>query len=233
METEGIIERIRKLLRLAQSDNEHEAALAASRAAEMLERHNLDLAIVEAAGKAPETTVDVETLVLNPNGTSSRWQGVIASGLAKTAYCRVWYAGGMRTGKLSVLGTRENRAAVVEMHAWLCSQVEKIARQAFGRRGRQQERKAYMLGAAETIRLRLMQEHQARTATSEASTALVVAHQARNQTWLADNGVKLNSARRTRLAGASWNSYQDGRAAGQSISLRPQRAVQGGRRQIA
>lgn len=42
--TEAIIEKIRALLRLAKSDNPHEAALAMERAAEIASKHQLDLA---------------------------------------------------------------------------------------------------------------------------------------------------------------------------------------------
>ena len=42
-----VIERITKLLALAGSDNEHEAALAMQRATELLHRHNLDQATIE------------------------------------------------------------------------------------------------------------------------------------------------------------------------------------------
>ncbi len=42
-----IIGRIEKLLSLAGSDNEHEAALAMRRATELLNRHNLEMAAVE------------------------------------------------------------------------------------------------------------------------------------------------------------------------------------------
>ena len=49
METAPIIEKIKKLLALANSSNEHEAALAASHAQRLLSEHNLAMADIEAA----------------------------------------------------------------------------------------------------------------------------------------------------------------------------------------
>jgi len=52
--SERIISRIRKLLALASSPNEHEAALAASRAQEFLDKYNLDMATVKDFGDPDE-----------------------------------------------------------------------------------------------------------------------------------------------------------------------------------
>lgn len=233
METGSVIEKIRKLLALATSDNPHEAALAASRAEALLEKHNLDLAIVEAAGEAPKTTVDVETIILG-HGGSVRWQGLIADGIAQTAYCRCYYAGGIRRGRLAIVGTEANRAAVIELHTWLCQQVIRLTRREFGAvapRGRIREADAFMLGAACTIRSRLVADHQARTEAAEESRALVVQHQARNTEFMEGHGIKLRktSSKRTRYRTDRWNAYQNGLAAGRGVSLRPQRTVTGNR----
>src|SRR3712207_287418 len=48
-EIDRVVERIKKLLALTSSQNPNEAALAASKAQELLFRHNLSMAMVEAA----------------------------------------------------------------------------------------------------------------------------------------------------------------------------------------
>jgi hypothetical protein len=45
MTNQGVIEKIRKLLALSKSPNEHEAALADARAQELLQQHNLVLGV--------------------------------------------------------------------------------------------------------------------------------------------------------------------------------------------
>ena len=57
-----IIEKIKKLLALANSSNEHEAALAASHAQRLLSEHNLAMADIEAAHK-PDKADKVDTTV--------------------------------------------------------------------------------------------------------------------------------------------------------------------------
>jgi hypothetical protein len=47
--TETLIEKVRKLLALAESPNENEAALAAEKAQELMLRHGIDMAQVAAA----------------------------------------------------------------------------------------------------------------------------------------------------------------------------------------
>lgn len=215
----NIIERIRKLLRLAESDNPHEAALAGTRAAEMLERYNLDLSIVEGAADAPDTNVDLEFIVLAKGAGSVRWQGLVADGIARTAYCMVYYAGGMRTGKLAVVGTTTNRAALVELHTWLCAEIERLSRRQNFRSVSQ--RSAYCLGAASTIRERLIAEHWARQAAAEESRALVVRHQQANKDFMEAHGIHLAKSRRSKLR--HYGAYDSGRQAGRDISLTPRR----------
>jgi hypothetical protein len=50
LENEAVIAKFRRLMSLAQSDNEHEAALAVLRANELMVRHNLDTTAAMAAG---------------------------------------------------------------------------------------------------------------------------------------------------------------------------------------
>lgn len=53
-----VIDRVRKLLALGQSDNEHEAALALQRAQALLERHRLDFASLAEAEQLIHRTID-------------------------------------------------------------------------------------------------------------------------------------------------------------------------------
>lgn len=53
-----VIDKVRKLLALGQSDNEHEAALALQRAQQLLERHRLDFASLAEAEQLVHRTID-------------------------------------------------------------------------------------------------------------------------------------------------------------------------------
>lgn len=59
-----VIDRVRKLLALGQSDNEHEAALALQRAQELLARHQLDFAGLAEAEHLQHRTIDTQASAL-------------------------------------------------------------------------------------------------------------------------------------------------------------------------
>jgi len=77
-----IIDRVRKLLELATSSNEHEAATAATRAQELMERHQLLHADLEPEEYAVE--------VLDSKGRFSRWRVILASGVANAHSCEIF-----------------------------------------------------------------------------------------------------------------------------------------------
>ena len=62
LESEAVIEKIRKLMSLAQSDNEHEAALATVRANQLMLKHNLD-AIAASGGPLDEIEYCVRLVI--------------------------------------------------------------------------------------------------------------------------------------------------------------------------
>ena len=55
---QDIVDRIAKLLALANSPNEHEAAAAATKAQELLLEHNLYLEDIKSEHKSPELPID-------------------------------------------------------------------------------------------------------------------------------------------------------------------------------
>ncbi len=59
-----MLERVRKLLALAGSDNEHEAALAMQRAGELMARHNLDLARADEAAGYRHLVIDTRQKIM-------------------------------------------------------------------------------------------------------------------------------------------------------------------------
>lgn len=77
-----IIDRVRKLLELATSSNEHEAATAATRAQELMERYQLKHADLE-----PD---EYSVGVIDEHGRLSRWRVVLASGVANAHSCEVF-----------------------------------------------------------------------------------------------------------------------------------------------
>lgn len=152
-----IIEKIKKLLALANSSNEHEAALAASHAQRLLSEHNLAMADIEAAHK-PDKADKVDTTV---SKTLPKWLRHLSAGVGTAFDCRsVHYPS---TGTLTFIGV----GADVQIAAYTFAYLNRTIRRLCGsymknhvsptlaNRHRELMRQSYYLGAVSTITTRL------------------------------------------------------------------------------
>lgn len=83
---ERVIDRIRKLLRLSESANVHEAANAAERAQHLLEKHRIDRAVIELDGSStsdPEAIIDDENHPLERSGRLANWKVSLTDAICK------------------------------------------------------------------------------------------------------------------------------------------------------
>lgn len=113
--TSTVADKIRSLLSLARSDNPHEAALAAQRAAELMERHGVDAATIEGAPEDP-----VADATVREDG-SRVWNRCLVGVVAKRFFCEAW--GNVGEGTITVVGRSGDVAAVVVLAAWLRRQL--------------------------------------------------------------------------------------------------------------
>jgi hypothetical protein len=150
------IERVQKLLRLAESSNVHEAATAAARAQELMTRHRIDAAWVHADAAAIEDHRDrpLVTSVRLP-----RWRVMLAAAVAETNGCRVYVRRGASSSHVVIVGTRDDAASVVTLDAHLCGELERLTRRLGHGRGRRWCT-GFRLGAVATLARRL---HEARS----------------------------------------------------------------------
>lgn len=91
--TNLIIDKIRKLLALSQSPNEHEAALAASRVQDLLADYNLSLAEVHAAGdKASKAKQEFTPREQKSHDKAAmyKYQTQLMEALARNNFCMHW-----------------------------------------------------------------------------------------------------------------------------------------------
>lgn len=90
---ESIISRIKKLLALATSPNENEAATAAEMAAKLQAEHQIEQATLEDAGQT-FTAEDIEDLgVTEGDKTPSTWKNSVARSVADINGCNLWQKG--------------------------------------------------------------------------------------------------------------------------------------------
>jgi len=162
MDKNPIIEKIKKLLALSASSNEHEAALAASHAQRLLSAHNLAMADIEAERK-PELADKVETAAAK---NLPKWARHLSGSVCAAFDCQAIHH--PATGKLTFIGV----GADVQIAAYtfsfldrtvrrLCSQYMKCAVIASTpSRQRELMRQSYYLGAVSTITVRLREQKQ-------------------------------------------------------------------------
>ncbi len=168
----SVIQKIKKLLALANSSNEHEAALAAGHAQRLLSEHNLAMADIDATNK-PDKADKVETVVPK---TLPKWLRHLSSGVSTAFDCQtVHYPA---TGKMVFIGV----GADVEIASYTFSYLHRVVRKLCTNyvrhhvddhitgRNRELLKHSYLLGAVSTITHRLREQ---KVQTPVTSTALV------------------------------------------------------------
>lgn len=97
-----IIDRITKLIALATSSYEHEAAAAVTKAQELLMEHNLKLEDIKTSQKSPD--IPIEQSEIDSNGRKVYWKGFIANAIANANFCKMWWL----EGRIVVAGRTHN-----------------------------------------------------------------------------------------------------------------------------
>jgi hypothetical protein len=128
--TETILNKIRKLLELSKSNNEHEAALAAARAAELMVQHQIEEADLEVS--TGETKADpIINEALDQCGRWVSWKGWIATGIAKAFGCETYRTNVWLNGKSGeehrIIGPESAMSTVRYMYQYLTNEVARLA----------------------------------------------------------------------------------------------------------
>jgi hypothetical protein len=153
MDRDKLLDRIRRLLRLAESSNVHEAASAAARAQELMSRHRIEAAALDT------NPTDVRDHRDDPLEASKRlrpWKTHLADAIARANGCRIYLhtKGNMRA--VVIVGRTEDAALVRVLFAELVKRVESMTR----KHGAGRERSfcnAFRLGMVVTLGERLAQ----------------------------------------------------------------------------
>jgi len=128
---EQIMARVAKLLRLAQSDNEHEAALATARAQALMDRHNIEEAALaldaDVAAEPDEPVVNFtgyDAALDNSNRSRVIWKIRLASVIARANGARVYTRG----GTIHMVGRGSDVATVRYLYAYCVREINRLAR---------------------------------------------------------------------------------------------------------
>lgn len=125
---EHVLDRLEKLLRMAESPNEHEAAVAMSKAQQIMDDFNIDAATLgkSAKGKQGAPRKDEKS-----KGGLYGWQRDLWKAVAEMNFCRYWSIKGLGKGSVyehRLLGSTVNVKSTQIMANYLQQAVERLAK---------------------------------------------------------------------------------------------------------
>lgn len=218
-----------KLLRLAQSSNENEAALAMTRAQELIDRHKLTgLSLDMDTENPPEDIIHFTHDPLDPEAHAT-WKHRLAISLCYHNQCRVYRS----SGKLIIVGRPSDATTVRYLYGWMTREIDRLAAAKCAGCGRTYWN-SFRIGAANCVSDRLAEQRDATIASVKveaelqgSTMALVRVNNAiakmdarldEVNTWTKRN-LKLRTV--TRQSRINSTAREMGYAAGKTISLRP------------
>lgn len=176
---EAILEKLEKLFNLSKSDNEHEAAVASQRAAELMARYQLAGVDVEAYLDKKNATPDPEQGRIDdasdqgPNTRMQAWEGNLSAAVARAVGGRaiVWKLGGTAY-TITIIGPPGSVGAARYLFMALRREVDRLGRREMRLRGESNAwRRAYCLGMVTRVGERM--DEGRRAGFANAGTAMV------------------------------------------------------------
>lgn len=228
------MEKAAKLLRLAQSDNPHEAALAAARAQEIIDRYRLNAAAIANAaedhnpGQAPDDAEEIRNYADDPlSADGGTWKALLAQAIADGNQCKIYTCG----GAVCIIGRASDVEIVRPFFERIAAEVERLAAIHCKGNGRTYWNN-FRLGCVDTIRHRLRESARAtvEAVKSEAiaaggQSALVVVQNSLARVERRKEAVEAWARSNMRLRKSSTRSSyhhagrEAGRRAGHSVNL--------------
>ncbi len=219
MNREKIIERVRKLLALSNSSNEHEAALAAAHAQRLLAQHNLAMSELEVK---EEGAGEVELIVAK---VVPKWILFLFSIVTNAFDCSPVITTSESGSRLRFIGVGEDPAVAVCTFQYLMKELRRLAslylrflETSKGKITRPSDRSrirnSYLLGGIQGVK-HSMSAQKAKTPTT--SLALVPVKNALVEQYMEQNFSELRT-RQTRKSSIITSAFNQGRHDGLHIS---------------
>lgn len=230
MESEKILDKVRKLLKLAGNNpNAEEAALAAAKAQELILRHKLDMASidVEAEAQEPVQGMFAHDPLEESLAGGKTWRGRLAVILCRQNACCPVKVG----QSLRIIGTASNVATVRYLYAYVVLEIERLMRQwvlECGGRVGKTPRNNFRTGAVSGVAERFKElERKVRHEYAGTMALVRVDQEAQRLAAFVETQKLRNGARPHQQYDA--RGYEAGRAAGRTISFNKQVGGRGGR----
>lgn len=125
MTHEQALDKVARLLRLAKSDNPHEAALAASKAQDIIDRYKLGEVALDYEKPKPEEPIKEFEAPLDGEShkSASTWKIRLAVSICESNQCKVI----LRGGAILLIGRPSDAESVRYLYAWLAQEVDRLA----------------------------------------------------------------------------------------------------------
>jgi hypothetical protein len=215
------LQRVRKLLALANSPNPHEAAAAAARAQALIETHRLEgwMAAQSEVEKDGDPIEDARDCPLETAKRLRKWKVALASALAQANGCTAYTLEEAEVSSIVLVGRARDRQAVDALCEWLFKSIEWLS----ATHGEGQSRKwhdAFRIGVVSAVGDRL-REANVEARESLDSQALVrvdplrAAHARALDSFVSER-LKLVPGRAIRVQTDAW---ERGRAASDTLDL--------------
>lgn len=215
----AILEKVQKLFALSESPNEHEAALAAAKAQEILDKENLTLFDLKRLSAS-----DIDSYFVDEGIRHAAWASHLFVKLSHAYDLRPYHS----RGCLKVVGYKQDVDVFQYIHFYL-KLVIKILAHKENMKAKQDEdnwnrtktarfKKAFCFGASDRICHIITEERSKRLSRNVKCTALVVQKKHQIRKWINQN---LNlKDRHTPKSSLDNNAYNKGIEAANSIPLR-------------
>lgn len=219
MADERVIEKIQKLLALAQSDNVNEAATAAAQAQRLMTKHQLEMADLEAA--TPGATDPIADEAIEQDKSFIPWKASLAAGVARANGCAT-YNQHLYDAKRQVavvtryVGPKSSLDTVAYMYRYLVREIDRLAAAARGPDVDRTWLRDFRLGAVAEVTTRLLKAAEAAKVGATGSVLAVVDRKAEGvRTAMASLGLKKGAAPTM----SDQDAFQAGRIAGASVNI--------------
>lgn len=229
---EDVVEKIKDLLRLAQSANVNEAGNAAAAAQRLMEKYKIDQAMLvetEDAETADEPPTS-DLLTMLDGSKVATWRSVLVHALARANQCKsflLYRTDGVRGYKWMLVGRPRDAATMRYLYTYITREIDRLTEEASAERGKPGRTwcNNFRLGAANAVSNRLYEATKvARETAQEASgggAALVRVNTALariDDRWAATNAFYARMAKlhglRSRGGGSGSTFDPDARRAG-------------------
>ena len=215
-----IVDKIQKLLALTESSNEHEAALAAEKAHELLAEHNLSMAQVESASKKEKLNEQVgHTSATSKLG--ARWVRNLWLATARLYFCEYLYSRGNHKTYHTVIGSEATTTTACHMAEFFTQSVVEMSK---GSSSQSSFRTGCALRlVARLNEMRKLAQEQPVTASNKSNLpALYEQTKEQLDNYISDTWGELKNVPSRNFSIADSNAYDAGRKAANSIGLNTQ-----------